>query len=302
MNKKLTLKRVIIFCVIAFVPFWIIVPILNSVYGRMLYTVEETAAAIYALGALGMFIPAIANLITRFVTKEGFGDNYLALNIRGNAGYYAAAIIVKPVEAFLEMFLFCKVFLPGYPFRELFLGENISPIIAAVFLQLATSIILFFPAFGEEWGWRGYLGPKLKELIGMPASVIVGGIIWGLWHAPLTMAGHNFGIDYPLYPWAGIGLMCIMCIMMNAFLTLLTERTKSIYPASFCHMINNSLQAEILIAAFVSKEGQKALEANPSYTNMSAFLLCLPFLSVVGIVSFVSLVRAKFTRTPGLPS
>lgn len=302
MNKKLTLKRVIIFCVIAFVPFWIIVPILNSVYGRMLYTVEEAAAAIYALGALGMFIPAIANLITRFVTKEGFGDSYLALNVKGKAGYYAAAIIVKPVEAFLEMFLFCKVFLPGYSFRELFLGKDISPIIASVFLQLAVSIIVFFPAFGEEWGWRGYLGPKLKELIGMPASFIVGGIIWGLWHAPLTMAGHNFGIDYPLYPWAGIGLMCVMCIMMNAFLTLLTERTKSIYPASFCHMINNNLQAEMLIAVFVSEAGQKALEANPSYTNMSAFLLCLPFLSVVGIVSFVSLARAKFTRTPGLPS
>ena len=302
MNKKLTIKRIIIFCVIAFVPFWIIVPILNSVYGGMLYTVEEAAAAIYALGALGMFIPAIANVLTRLITQEGFGDSYLALNIKGNVRYYVAAVIVKPIEAFLEMFLFCKVFLPEFSFRELFLGGNISPMIAAVFLQLAMSIILFFPAFGEEWGWRGYLGPKLRELLGMPASVIAGGIIWGLWHAPLTIAGHNFGIDYPFYPWAGIGLMCVMCIMMNAFLTLLTERTKSIYPASFYHMINNNLQAEMLIMAFVNEAGQKALEANPDYTNMFAFLLCVPFIAVTGIVSFFLLVRTKFTRTPDLPS
>ena len=114
--------------------------------------------------------------------------------------------------------------------------------------------------------------------------------------------GHNFGIDYPLYPLAGIGLMCIMCIMMNAFLTLLTERTKSIYPASFCHMINNNLQAEMLIMAFVNEAGQKALEANPDYTNMTAFLLCLPFLVMIGIVSFILLVRTKSTRTTDLPS
>lgn len=302
MNKKLTIKRIIIFCVIAFVPFWIIVPILNSVYDGMLYTVEEAASAIYALGALGMFIPAIANVLTRLITGEGFGDSYLALNIKGNVRYYVAAVMVKPVEVFLEMFLFCKVFLPEFSFRELFLGGNISPMIAAVFLQLAMSIILFFSAFGEEWGWRGYLGPKLKELIGMPASVIAGGIIWGLWHAPLTIAGHNFGIDYPFYPWAGIGLMCVMCIMMNAFLTLITERTKSIYPSSFYHMINNNLQAEMLIMAFVNEAGQKALEVNPDYTNMSAFLLCVPFIAVTGIVSFSLLVRTKSTRTPDLPS
>ena len=298
MNEKLTLRRIIIFCIIAFVPFWIIVPILNSVYGGMFYTVKEAAAAIYALGALGMFIPSIANVLTRMITKEGFGNHYLELNMKGNVRYYVAAIIVKPIEAFLEMFLFCKVFLPEYSFRELFPGGNKSIMIAAVLLQLAMSIILFFSAFGEEWGWRGYLGPKLKELLGMPVSIIVGGVIWGLWHAPLTIAGHNFGTGYPFYPWAGIGLMCIMCIMMNAFLTLLTERTKSIYPASFCHMINNSLQAEMLIMAFVNETGQKALEANPDYTNMTAFLLCLPFLTMIGIVSFILLVRTKPTRTP----
>lgn len=302
MNKRLTLKRVAIFCVISFIPFWIIVPVLNSVYGGRIYSLEEAAAAVYALGALGMFIPAIANVFTRVMTKEGFGNTYLALHIKGNVKYYVAAIVVKPVEAILEMLLLCRVFLPEYSFRELFSGENMSSMIAVVLLQLAASVILFFSAFGEEWGWRGYLGPKLRELIGLPASIIVGGIIWGLWHAPLTVAGHNFGIDYPFYPWAGIGLMCVMCTMMNALLTLLTERTGSIYPASFCHMINNNLQPELLILAFVSEAGQKALEANPGYTNMTAFLLCLPFLSVTGIVSFVLLVRAKSTRTTDLPS
>lgn len=295
MNKKLTLKRIIIFCVISFVPFWIIVPILNSLYGGMLYTVEEAAVAIYVLGALGMFIPSIANVLTRLITKEGFTHAYLGLHLRGKVKYYVAAVVVKLVEAFLAMALICKVFIKEFTFRQLFFTEDKGQMAAVMMIQLAMSIIIFFPAFGEEWGWRGYLGPKLKELIGMPASIVAGGIIWGLWHAPLTIAGHNFRIDYPFYPWLGIGFMCLLCILMNAFLTLLTERTGSIYPASFCHMVNNNLSPELLVMVFVSEAGQTALAGNPAYTNILAFLLYLPFLAVTGVVSFILLLKTVTT-------
>lgn len=295
MNKKLTVKRIVIFCVISFLPFWVIVPVLNAAYGGMIFTVEEAGAAVYALGALGMFIPAIANLLTRLITKEGFENSYLEPNVKGKGRYYAASIVVKLIEMAVIMLLLCKVFLREFSLSELFLSENISSRIAVVFLQLAMSIVLFFPAFGEEWGWRGYLGPKLKELIGMPASIVVGGIIWGLWHAPLTIAGHNFGTDYSYYPWVGIGLMCVLSILFNAFLTWLTERTKSIYPASFCHMIHNNLAAELLLMMLISEAGQEALSNNPSYTNISAFLVYLPVIAVTGVFGFVLLMRTKST-------
>lgn len=293
MNKKLTVKRIVIFCVISFLPFWVIVPVLNAAYGGMIFTVEEAGAAVYALGALGMFIPAITNLLTRLITKEGFENSYLEPNVKGKGRYYAASIVVKLIETAVIMLLLCKVFLREFSLSELFLSENISSRLAVVFLQLAMSIVLFFPAFGEEWGWRGYLGPKLKELIGMPASIVVGGIIWGLWHAPLTIAGHNFGTDYFYYPWVGIGLMCVLSILFNAFLTWLTERTKSIYPASFCHMIHNNLAAELLLMMLISEAGQEALSNNPSYTGISAFLVSLPVIAVTGVVGFVLVMKKE---------
>jgi len=37
--------------------------------------------------------------------------------------------------------------------------------------------------FGEEYGWRGYLLPKLLPLGERRASLIVG-VVWGLWHFP----------------------------------------------------------------------------------------------------------------------
>ncbi len=35
--------------------------------------------------------------------------------------------------------------------------------------------------FGEEWGWRGYLLPKLLPL-GERKALLVSGVIWGVWH------------------------------------------------------------------------------------------------------------------------
>ena len=120
--------------------------------------------------------------------------------------------------------------------------------------------------------------------------LLVNGIIWGLWHAPLTVSGHNFGTEYKFYPWLGILLMCLYCIVMNALLTLLTERTKSIYPASFCHMINNNLSAGILLTIFAAPT---ALEKMTDMSNLTLFLIMLSTSAILGIISMILLMRKK---------
>jgi membrane protease YdiL (CAAX protease family) len=52
---------------------------------------------------------------------------------------------------------------------------------------LAPSMLItfFLGPFGEEFGWRGYLLPRLaKELSVLPAVLLVG-VIWAIWHWPL---------------------------------------------------------------------------------------------------------------------
>ena len=65
---------------------------------------------------------------------------------------------------------------------------------------------------GEEWGWRGYLVPKLTEKLSVVPTLLISGIIWGLWHAPLTVMGHNYGLGYSGYPYTGILAMCAFCV------------------------------------------------------------------------------------------
>lgn len=292
-SKKMTITRLVIYLLISFIPFWIIIPILNSYFSEPIFVCEEAAAAVYAVGVFGMLIPSIAHLITRLVTKEGFKNSYLGLNFKGNAKYYIASVVIKLVEAIIGAIFLWRTFAGDLSFSEAFSFEQAGAKTGALLLQISASIIIFFPAFGEEWGWRGYMMPKLTELMGKPAAIIVGGILWGLWHAPLTISGHNFGVDYDLFPWLGYFFMCVFCVLMNAFLTFLTEKTKSIYPASFCHMINNNCGGIIFISLF----GSEAFIGKISEVSSIALMPCMMSTSViVGIVSFIILMKKEKTE------
>lgn len=294
-NKKTAVRRIIIFCVLAYLPIYIITPLMNMYYGELMFMSENTAVGIYLFGALGMFAPAAANLLTRLITKEGMENSLLALNFKGNGRYFAASVLAVMAELLIGAVLFYAFFLNGMSLSEAFPPEALGDKAASFLSQVSYSIVVFFPAFGEEWGWRGYLMPKLTQVMSKPAAIITGGVIWGLWHAPLTISGHNFGVDYPLYPWLGILLMCLLCVANNAFLTLLTERTGSIYPASFFHMVDNNCSLLVLLNFFAS---EKALSVADSVPSVQAFLtiLFIPT-AILGAVSFVLLVKRPKARS-----
>ena len=282
-NKKLTLKRLLIFLGISFVPFYIIVPVMWSYFGEPIFVSENPDAivAVYCVGVFGMMIPSIAHIITRLVTKEGFRNTYLGLNTKGKMGYFAASAAVPLAYSSLSAFLIWAIFMNDISLGDTFSNVNMQSV-GIFLLQTGYSLICFFPAFGEEWGWRGYMMPKLMELMPKPAAIVTGGVIWGLWHAPLTVAGHNFGTDYPGYPFAGIGMMCLMCTLLNAFMTLLTEKTKSIYPATFVHAVNNNLNMGALFSFFSNEEAIQKLDG---LSDIEAFL---PFLCSLGVVVLIA--------------
>lgn len=292
-EKKTSILRLVLFCVLAYMPLYVITPILNKLCGELIFSENisgKTAVITSSFGLLAMFVPTVAHILTRLFTREGFKNTYLGLYFKGNARYYIASVGVKLLESTVAMFLIWAIFMKGVSFSDTFLTGEWQVKTGTFLQQLAISIILFFPAFGEEWGWRGYMMPKLMELMPKPVAILVGGIIWGLWHTPLTVSGHNFGTEYKFYPWLGILLMCLYCVLLNAFLTLLTERTRSIYPASFCHMVNNNLSVGILLSIFAAPA---ALGKITNISNFMLFLIMLPTTAIIGMISMVLLIRKK---------
>jgi membrane protease YdiL (CAAX protease family) len=116
---------------------------------------------------------------------------------------------------------------------------NIDPWVVALAqtafaLTLAPLINTLF-ALDEELGWRGYLLPKLLPL-GQWKAVLISGVIWGAWHAPVIVQGQN----YPGYPLLGIFMMIVFCVLLGAILSWLYLRGRSPWIAAVGHAAVNA--------------------------------------------------------------
>ena len=103
-------------------------------------------------------------------------------------------------------------------------------------LILVAGLMNLLPALGEEVGWRGWLWPRLQPMGQLPA-ILISGIVWGIWHAPLILLGYN----YPLADGAwGVVSMCGMCVVVGAFFAWLRTFSQSVWPAALAHAIFNA--------------------------------------------------------------
>ncbi len=153
-----------------------------------------------------VFVPAIATFVVRkWITREGFADAGLRLNLR-KWRYYLVAwllplLILGCIVVLVPLF---KAGKPDFSFARgiQFMVQPGSP--AWVFRYPALLILYWLikaipgslVLFGEEFGWRGYL--QLRLFPDAPVLSAVGtGVIWAVWHWPLTFRGFNYP-DHPV--------------------------------------------------------------------------------------------------------
>ena len=103
-------------------------------------------------------------------------------------------------------------------------------------LPLAIIINSVF-AFGEEYGWRGYLLPKLSMRFGPLVGSIVVGVVWGLWHAPVILAGHNYFAEFW---WPGIPLFTVFTVEASLLLSWAYLRYGT-WGSAVCHGAINAV-------------------------------------------------------------
>ena len=122
--------------------------------------------------------------------------------------------------------------LAGSVFEALTRGEPLTVVVVAQLVGVVLgSFVNTVPAAGEEIGWRGYLQPALTARLGLVPGLVLGGVLWGAWHAPVLLLGYNFG----LYDLRGVGLMCIACVLLGVWLGWLRGVSGSVWPAALSH-------------------------------------------------------------------
>ena len=258
-ENKLELRRIWLFLLITFAMTyaWTIALIWPRVLGRdaASLTAEDTLINT-ALTAVLMFFPAIGVLITRLITREGFKNSMLHLNLKGNVRYYLIGWFGPMVLTILGAVLYFAVCPSEFTLTSYNAMMATQPIPPAAFWALQGVLMLMaplpnlIPCFGEEWGWRGYLLPKVAQRMKFIPTVLLTGFIWGIWHAPIIVAGHNYGMSYPGSPWWGIIAMCLFCIVVGTLFSYITLKTKSCWPAVFAHgALNGTASIGVLFLA-----------------------------------------------------
>lgn len=246
-QKKLAAKkRLIIFVALTIVIAWILflsLPIFGLPYGTGVSVVIVASA---------MFAPALSSVLTRLITKEGFGNMYLRPHFKGHLKDYLLVYFGPTVLLFLSGALYFLIF-PGSFDPELtalkgmltssnkqgLTASNLLIVQVLIFVVLGP-VINIIPTMGEELGWRGYLLPKLRMFFSDRAALILTGVIWGIWHLPIIVMGHNYGTSYWGYPWFGILAMIVFCVVLGTIEGYLSIKLQSAIPAAMIHSTVNA--------------------------------------------------------------
>jgi membrane protease YdiL (CAAX protease family) len=194
-----------------------------------------------------MWPPAIAAYVARrWIERSGFDDAGLRWP---DWRFLLLSWLGPPVLTLLALL----VSLPLYPFDPTFAGLRalavqagqslpVEPeliVLAQVVLGLTLAVPLnSFFAFGEEFGWRGYLLLRLVRLLGPGPGLLAHGAIWGFWHAPLIfLTGYN----YPTQPALGVLLFIVFGTLAGVLLGWLQLASNSVVPPTVAHASLNAI-------------------------------------------------------------
>ena len=118
-------------------------------------------------------------------------------------------------------------------------------ILTAVQSVLLAPILAIVIAFGEEYGWRGYLQSELLK-VGRVRGVLLVGVIWGVWHWPLIL----MGFSYPGYPLLGLLLTVLFLVGFAVVLGTAVLRSGSVLLAAYLHALNDQTTAFIVFLGY----------------------------------------------------
>lgn len=257
---KKAIKYSIILCVVSWIYAAIMifgVGIINPADNPMMYTIFASSY---------MLLPLICAVVLQIIGKEpepveGTGG-FDKLSLRMKTGLLSFKIKfswlvawILPV-AIVLLTIFVNSLLPNCEFNTDMSSlipadqvteeqkEMIGMMMNPTFLIVTTIISGLFAgatinalfAFGEEYGWRSYLVDALREKKFVFASIFIG-IVWGLWHFPLILLGHN----YPQHSVAGVFMMVIFCVLASFVELYFVLKAKSVYPAAIFHGTINAV-------------------------------------------------------------
>lgn len=240
-------KRILIFILWAFVPM-IGTGLFLHFAGAAVSQAESSPVAAmmgFLFSAGAMLIPLLAVVFTQLICREPVLEG-VGISFRINRWWWIGWLLI-PVLALAILGM--SLLMPGARWAadsELLqlslaqMPQGFGPwglIAVSLFSGLlagATLNAVF--AFGEEVAWRGFLVREFKGRKFLTASLLIG-VIWGFWHFPLILNGHN----YPDHPVPGVFMMVLMCTALTPILLYFRQKSGSVIVPAVMHGTFNAV-------------------------------------------------------------
>lgn len=251
-------RKLIIFILCAFLPMVAIGVIMHLLGGSPaglsadVMTENPTKAIVgIILSAGAMLLPMIAVIITQLLSKEPVLKG-LDISFKINCWWFIGWLLMPVIAV---MVLGVTLLMPGAVWspdndtiqtalESLPAGIGVWGMLAiTLFSGLYAGITIngIF-AFGEEIAWRGYLLKLFKGKKFMTTALLTG-TIWGLWHAPIILNGHN----YPQHPVIGVLMMVVFCVLLTPMLMYFRQKSGSVIVPAIMHGTFNGVVGITLI-------------------------------------------------------
>lgn len=119
-------------------------------------------------------------------------------NWKFNIIFYLLSLVTLNAQRFLSYFI-CSII--GFNIRVFtnhsFQGFKTDSILGIFVLFIA--IVLFGGALQEEFGWRGFLLPRLQKKFHPVFSAVTVGVVWSFWHLPMFFISGTGYNDFLVY-------------------------------------------------------------------------------------------------------
>lgn len=277
------IKKVAIFVGLTFFVSWLMAALFAAFGGKL-----DTPVAVVVIIAY-MFVPmTIVIVVQKLIYKEPIKAP-MGISFRLNL-WFLVAWLLPPIIAFVTLGV--SLLFPGVEYspemegiRSILTPEQfekmqsqfslipIHPFWVGLLAGLVAGVTINAVAgFGEELGWRGFLQRELGFLGFWKSSAVIG-FIWGIWHAPIILQGHN----YPQHPVAGVLMMTAFTLLLAPIFSYVRLKAKSVIAVAILH---GSLNATAGLSIMVVKGGS---DLTIGVTGLAGFIV----LAIANIGIFV---------------
>lgn len=175
------------------------------------------------ISIVSVFTPSIVALVLTAVTrgKKGVSDLFIRQTIqKTSVKWFLFSIIGIPALVSLAVLTSLKFDVLSFELRTTQLLPQI--------------IVIILIGVGEEYGWRGFLLPRLLKKYSVFKSSLILGLIWGVWHFPAYLIGTGVPLEMNFM------VFLLWVILGTLFISWIYYHSKSVLTSILVHISANA--------------------------------------------------------------